>query len=226
MEVIPIGATGATLCSGIGCPELAAPWIDWRLGCEMAAFPRAVMMQRHGLIAEDDPARNQGDPVLIRDMATITADTWARNGLPLPDVIVAGTPCQAFSISGARAGLADARGNLTLKYVEILHDIQDASPARPFLSIWENVPGVLSMADNAFGCLLGGIVGHDDAILSPLGFGWPGVGMVAGPRARAAWRVLDAQHFGVPQRRARVFLVADFGGGSDPAQILFERQGL
>lgn len=79
------------------------------------------------------------------------------------------------------------------------------------------------MPDNAFGCFLAGLVGADDALSCPTGGSWPGVGMVAGPRARAAWRILDAQYFGVAQRRRRVFVVADFGNGADPAEILFER---
>jgi len=226
MMRLPPGATGATFCSGVGTPELAAPWIDWRLACEIAPFPRAVLKQRFGFLCPDDPDRNQGDRVLLSDMADITAETWREHGLPLPDLIVAGTPCQAFSVAGARRGLADARGNLTMKFVEIVHDLQDAAPSRPFLVVWENVPGVLSSHDNAFGCLLGGLVGHDAPIILPDGGSWPGFGMVAGPRARLAWRILDAQHFGVPQRRRRVFVVADFGGRADPAAVLFERAGL
>lgn len=88
-----------------------------------------------------------------------------------------------------------------------------------------NVPGVLSQPDNAFGCFLGELVGADDALSPPRGEGWPSVGMVSGPRARAAWRVLDAQHFGLAQRRERVFVVVDFGDGPDPAAVLFEPKG-
>ena len=91
---------------------------------------------------------------------------------------------------------------------------------------WENVLGVLNTKDNAFGCFLGVLVGSDVAPRPPDGTRWPAAGMVAGPKARLAWRVLDAQYFGVPQRRKRVFLVADFGGGADPAAVLFERKGL
>lgn len=79
------------------------------------------------------------------------------------------------------------------------------------------------MRDNAFGCLLGGIVGARP-IDRPDGLSWPRAGLVAGPRGRAAWRVLDAQFFGLAQRRKRVFLVASLGDGPDPAEILFERE--
>lgn len=91
--------------------------------------------------------------------------------------------------------------------------------------VWENVPGVLSTPDNAFGCFLGGIVGSDDPLPRPPGGKWPGAGMVEGPRGRAAWRILDAQHFGVAQRRRRVFVVFCPGTGRDPAAVLFEPAG-
>ncbi|WP_342028537.1 DNA cytosine methyltransferase [Allgaiera indica] len=159
-------------------------------------------------------------------MSEITAETWTGNGLPLPDILVAGTPCQAFSLVGARKGLDDPRGNLTLKFVLICHAIQDAKHDGRLAAVWENVPGVLTDKTNAFGALLSGVVGGDDPFPAPDDAGWPRAGLVAGPRGRAAWRVLDAQYFGVAQRRERVFLVASLGDGPDPASILFERQGL
>jgi DNA (cytosine-5)-methyltransferase 1 len=217
---------GATLCSGIGAPEMAAPWIDWRLAAEIEPFPRAVLSHRFGYRAEED--HRQGEPLLWRDMSEISPELLRRRGVPLPDLIVAGTPCQAFSLAGLRGGLGDARGNLTLKFVEICHAIDNARPdgGGGLVALWENVPGVLSDKSNAFGCLLGGLVGADDPLDPPPGASWPSAGMVSGPRSRVAWRVLDAQYFGVPQRRRRVFLVADFGGRADPAEILFEPQGV
>jgi DNA (cytosine-5)-methyltransferase 1 len=215
---------GWTMCSGIGAPEVAAPWVDWRLAAEIENFPRAVLQSRFGYKLPAD--HNQGDPLLWADMTEVTPDLARAHGIPLPDVLVAGTPCQAFSVAGLRKGTDDARGNLTLKFVETCHAIVNARHDGRLTVLWENVPGVLSDSGNAFGCFLGGIVGADDALPSPDGGSWPGVGMVSGPRARAAWRVLDAQYFGVAQRRRRVFVAVDFGGAVDPAAVLFERQSL
>lgn len=213
---------GATFCSGIGAPEAAAPWVDWRFASEIEPFPRAVLAERFGYRAPED--QNQGEPLLWGDMQTVTPDLWRDNGIPLPELIVAGTPCQAFSVAGMRRGLDDDRGNLTLKFVEIVHDIVAARHDGQLVVLWENVPGVLSDKSNAFGCFLGAIVGAEQPLT--ISGSWPSAGMVGGPRARAAWIVRDAQYFGVAQRRRRVFVVIDFGNRVDPAQILFERQGL
>lgn len=211
---------GMTMCSGIGAPELAAPWIDWRFASEIEEFPRQVLQKRFGYVAPED--HNQGDPLLWGDMTEINPDLLRQRGIPLPDLIVAGTPCQAFSIAGLRKGTDDERGNLTLKFVEICHDIAAARPDGKLCVVWENVPGVLSDKNNAFGCFLGGLVGAVDALPQPEGGTWPGEGMVEGPRARVAWAVLDAQWFGVAQRRRRVFAVIDFGNCIDPAAVLLE----
>lgn len=211
---------GMTMCSGIGAPEIAAPWIDWRFASEIEPFPRAVLQERFGYRLPDN--HNQGEPLLWGDMTEITPDLLRSRGIPLPDLIVAGTPCQAFSVAGARKGLADARGNLTLAFVEICHAIVAARPDGRLAVLWENVPGVLSDSGNAFGCFLGGLVGAVDALPPPADGSWPGEGMVQGPRARAAWAVLDAQWFGVAQRRKRVFVVVDFGNCVDPAAVLLE----
>lgn len=214
------GMIGMTLCSGVGAPEVAAPWVDWRFASEIAKFPRAVLRHRFGYQPPED--HNQGEPLLWDDMGEVTPELLRSRGIPMPEIVVAGTPCQAFSVAGARKGLEDARGNLTLKFVEILHAIVDARPDGKLAALWENVPGVLSDKGNAFGCLLGGLVGALDAIPAPAGGSWPSEGMVEGPRARAAWAVLDAQWFGVAQRRERVFVVVDFGGAVDPAAVLLE----
>ena len=116
------------------------------------------------------------------------------------DLLVGGTPCQSFSVAGLRKGLDDPRGNLMLTYLAI------ADRYRPRWLVWENVPGVLS-ADGgaAFGTLLGG--------MAELGYGF-------------AYRILDAQHFGVPQRRRRVFVVGHLGDWRRAAAVLFERHSL
>jgi DNA (cytosine-5)-methyltransferase 1 len=114
------------------------------------------------------------------------------------DVLVGGTPCQSFSIAGMRGGLEDDRGNLALTYMRMVDRL------RPRWTVWENVPGVLSSnGGRDFGSIVGA--------LAELGYS-------------CAWRVLDAQNFGVPQRRRRVFLVGcSSGDWRDPSSILFER---
>jgi DNA (cytosine-5)-methyltransferase 1 len=117
------------------------------------------------------------------------------------DVLVGGTPCQSFSVAGLRKGLDDPRGNLALTFIAMVDHY------RPEWVIWENVPGVLSSSGGRdFGSFLGA--------LGQLGYGF-------------AYRVLDAQHFGVPQRRRRVFVVAHSSGDSRrAAQVLFEPESL
>lgn len=211
---------GWTFCSGIGAPEMAAPWVDWRLAAEIEKFPREVLQARFAYKTPE--SHNQGEPLLWGDMTEVDAEMARSRGIPLPDIIVAGTPCQAFSVAGLRKGTEDPRGNLTLAFVEIVHDLVAARPDGKLAVLWENVPGVLSDKGNAFGAFLGGLVGAMDALPQSDGGSWPGEGMVEGPRARAAWAVLDAQWFGVAQRRRRVFVVVDFGGWVDPAAVLLE----
>lgn len=133
-------------------------------------------------------------------------------------VLAGGTPCQGFSISGLRAGLADDRSNVCLHYCRIADELE------PDVLLWENVPGALSMSDNAFGCFIAAVVGYDTPIIHPdtEAFGewwrdgkdgrfpiWPGAGMVVGPKRTACWRILDSQYFGLAQRRRRLFVIAD-----------------
>jgi DNA (cytosine-5)-methyltransferase 1 len=116
------------------------------------------------------------------------------------DVFVGGTPCQSFSVAGLRKGLDDPRGNLMLTYLAI------AKQYRPRWLVWENVPGVLSSADGRdFGSFLGG--------LAICGYGF-------------SYRVLDAQYFGVAQRRKRLFVVGYLGDWRPTAAVLFERASL
>ncbi len=116
------------------------------------------------------------------------------------DLLVGGTPCQSFSIAGLRGGLDDDRGNLALEFLRL------ADRTRARWVVWENVPGVLSSnGGRDFGSILGG--------LGKLGYGW-------------AYRVLDAQFFGVAQRRRRVFVVGHLGDWRRAAAVLFERHSL
>nr|DAL59989.1 MAG TPA_asm: Cytosine specific methyltransferase [Caudoviricetes sp.] len=145
-----------------------------------------------------------------------------------PDILVGGTPCQAFSVAGARAGLSDPRGQLTISYGELADAIDDRRAAAglpPAIIAWENVPGVLSSKDNAFGAFLGLLAG-EDCELQPPGKRWENAGYVRGPKRTIAWRILDAQYFGVAQRRRRVFVVASARTDIDPTKILFESDGV
>ena len=198
-----------SVCSGIEAASVAWNPLGWEAVAfsEIEKFPSAVM------------AHHYPDVPNLGDFTKIDTSTLGR-----VDILCGGTPCQAFSIAGARRSLDDARGNLTLAFVELAHELAAGNGLRNV--VWENVPGVLSTKDNAFGCFLAGLVGADDPLQAPDGHKWPNAGMVAGPRARAAWRVLDAQYFGLAQRRKRVIVIADFGNGADPAAVLFERKSL
>lgn len=236
---------GATCFSGIGAPELGMPQYEWAWHAEVEPFPAAVLAHRFGagrpeVMPSPDAEGLNDDQRRDRRAAIKRLDRieWGTRSINLGDVLASdfleraralgpldimagGPPCQAFSLAGLRGSMGDPRGNLSLRWVQILH------AAKPRNAITENVPGWLSTADNAFGCFLAGLVGADDPLPVPGEQGrWPDEGMVEGPWARAAWRILDAQYFGVAQRRRRVFLVADFGNGADPAEILFERASL
>jgi DNA (cytosine-5)-methyltransferase 1 len=163
----------------------------------------------------------------LGDMTAIARQIRAGR-VPAPDILVGGTPCQSFSIAGGRLGLSDPRGALTLSYVELANAIDQTrqkSHRPPATLVWENVPGVLSDRSNAFGHLLGALAGESRA-LDPPGPKWTHAGCVSGPRRRIAWRVLDAQYFGLAQRRRRVFLVASGRDDFDPAEVLFESDGV
>lgn len=252
----------ASCFSGIGGAEMALPDAEWLWCAEVEDFPRQVLAARF-------PHSTQLGDVLADDFLD-RAKSFGRL-----DVLCGGPPCQAFSVAGLRGGMKDPRGQLSIRFVEIAHEL--ASTVGLGNLLVENVPGWLNHPDNAFGCFLGAIVGGDDALfpcampakgksnagwkwrkarrvwmLRELGDDglpvyvddpaeyeasevqcveldsrhipvWPDVGMVAGSVARAAWRVFDAQYFGLAQRRQRVFVVVDFGTGADPAAVLFER---
>lgn len=141
--------------------------------------------------------------------------------IPVPDLLVGGTPCQAFSLAGWRNGTDDERGQLTLRYIDII-DAIDAKRAENSqnraIFFWENVEGTLTDKTNAFGCFLAGLAGLEE----PVQVGkFKSAGVLHGPNRNIAWRVLDAKYFGVPQQRKRVYVL---GGGIDfhPENILFE----
>lgn len=204
-----------SLCSGIEAASVAWEPLGWQPAwfAEIEPFPCSVLSHHWPHVP------NHGDMTqLVGKILNGSAEA--------PDVLVGGTPCQAFSVAGLRGSLDDERGNLTLVLIRIL-DAIDFIRARngqpPCILIWENVPGVLNTKDNAFGCFLGGLAG-ENLPLEPAGKKWTNAGAVLGPTREIAWRVLDAQFFGVPQRRRRIFAVAS-ARAIRPAEILFERQG-
>ena len=174
-----------SVCSGIEAATVAWHPLGWEpvAFAEIERFPSAVLAHHYPTVP------NLGD---MNEHAT-----WK---IPAIDVLVGGTPCQSFSVAGLRQGLADPRGGLMLRFLEI------AQRHRPRWVVWENVPGVLSSnGGRDFGTLLGG--------LEELGYGW-------------AYRILDAQFFGVAQRRRRVFVVGCAGDQRRAAAVLFESESV
>lgn len=207
MDVKRVGS----VCSGIEAASVA--WeplglkFDWF--SEIADFPSRVLAEKYA----DIP--NLGDmndiPEKIKNGEIIS-----------PDMICGGTPCQAFSLAGWKNGLNDYRGNLTLKFVDIIEEndkVRLANGKNRTIVFWENVEGVLTDKTNAFGCLISSLAGLSDAISVKK---WPNAGVVHGTERNVAWRVLDAKFFGLPQQRKRLYVMA---GGTDffPENILFEK---
>lgn len=141
------------------------------------------------------------------------------------DIITFGSPCQDLSVAGARAGLAGARSGLFREAIRIIEEMRLATNGKyPTWAVWENVPGALSSCNGLdFRAVLRAFT--DSEIPLPRDGRWSGAGMVRGGRCDIAWRVLDAQFWGVAQRRRRIFVVADFGG-KRAAEILFKPEGL
>lgn len=209
--------TFGSVCSGIEAASVAWHGMGWRAAwlAEIEPFPSAVLAHHYPEVPN------------LGDMTTI-ADKVLSGDVVAPDVLVGGTPCQAFSIAGLRQSLDDSRGQLSLEFVRLANAIDSARSIygkQSAIIVWENVPGVLNTKDNAFGCFLAGLAGESSA-LQPSGGKWTNAGCVFGPQRAVAWRVLDAQFFGVPQRRRRVFVVASARDAFDPSQILFEFDGV
>ena len=209
--------TYGSVCSGIEAATQAWHPLGMRGAwfAEIEPFPSAVLAHHY----PDVP--NHGD------MTKLAALVLAGK-IPAPDVLVGGTPRQAFSVAGMREGLTDPRGALTIKYVELADavDYVHAGLRKPAsVIVWENVPGVPSDKGSAFGCVLGALAG-EDCELQPPGKKWQDAGCVYGPKRTIAWRILDAQYFGLAQRRRRVFVVASARDGFDPNEVLFEREGV
>lgn len=206
-----------SVCSGIEAASVAWNALGWKASwfSEIELFPCKVLTYHYPNVT------NVGDmarlPDLIRD-SLVTA----------PDILCGGTPCQAFSVAGLRNSLDDTRGNLSLIFCEVadaIDSIRTANGEQPAIVFWENVPGVLSTKDNAFGCLLARLAGEDEALVAPRER-WSNAGCVFGPKRTVAWRILDAQYFGVAQRRKRVFVIASARERFNPVEVLFEFGGV
>ena len=189
-----------SVCSGIEAATAAWHLLGWECAgvSEIEKFPRAVLEQRLGARPVEWDHRYAAGQNSIPLFGDFTKIKEHHVGSI--DLLVGGTPCQSFSIAGLRGGLDDDRGNLALEYLRL------ADRTRPRWLVWENVPGVLSSnGGRDFGAILGG--------MAELGYGF-------------AYAVLDAQWFGVPQRRRRVFVVGYLGDWRLAAAVLFERESL
>lgn len=206
-----------SVSSGIEAATVAWHELGWVPAwfAEIATFPNDVLAHHYPHVP------NLGDMTKIRDKI-------ATGEVAAPDVLVGGTPCQAFSVAGLRNSLDDDRGQLTLEFVRIANEIDSARLVRgeqPCIAVWENVPGVLNTKDNAFGCFLGALAGSG-CELQPPGKRWGNSGCIYGPERTVAWRVLDAQYFGLAQRRKRVFVIASARAGFDSSEVLLEWEGV
>ena len=220
-----IGSEGGEVNYGSVCSGVESATAAWMpLGWKAAWFSEIEPAACSTLKANYPKVPNLGDMTKYKE--------WPKDGKFAIDLLVGGTPCQSFSVAGLRRGLNDPRGNLCLVYLGILDKY------RPRWCVWENVPGVLSATSldasdplppkislgmgcdgkemeieddiigeevHAFNCFLAG--------LSELGYEW-------------SYRVLDAQYFGVPQRRRRVFVVGHLGDWRCAAAVLFDSESV
>lgn len=188
------------VCAGISASSVAWKPLGWDAAAysEIEPAPRAILEHRQGALPVGWDHRHAAGSNTTPLFGDFT-QIEAHHVGPI-DLLVGGTPCQDFSVAGLRAGLDGDRGNLSLEFLRL------ADRTRPRWVVWENVPGVLSInGGRAFGAILGG--------LGELGYGF-------------GYRVLDAQHFGVPQRRRRVFVVGHLGDHRRAGAVLFERNSM
>lgn len=193
-----------SVCSGIEAASVAWESLGWQAQwySEIEHFPSAVLAHRFPTVP------NLGDMTQIHNTETFNGTTI--------DILVGGTPCQSFSVAGLRKGLDDTRGQLMLTFCEL------AARKRPKWVVWENVPGVLSSNKGEdLASFLGLLTGRE--IHPPVG-GWKNSGVIEGIGSAygVAWTVLDAQYFGVAQRRRRIFAIGYLGDWRPAAAVLFE----
>ena len=204
--------TLGSLFDGIGGWQLAAVHAGVRpvWSSEIEAFPLEVTR------------RHFPDTIQLGDVTKIDG------GKVQPvDIICAGSPCQDLSVAGKRAGLAGERSGLFVRAVDIVRQMRRATDGeKPRFFVWENVPGAFSSNHRRdFQAVLEEI--GQAEVPMPKSGRWADAGLVRTHTCDIAWRVLDAQYWGVPQRRKRIFLVADFAEtGRRAAEILFEPEGV
>ncbi len=199
-----------SVCSGIE----AASYVLEPLGIKSEWFSEIALFPSKFLSIKYPHTPNVGDMNEIP--AKITNEE-----IVAPDFVCGGTPCQAFSLAGWKNGLNDDRGQLTLKYIDILNQcdkIRSSQGKDKTIFFWENVEGVLSDRTNAFGCFIAGLAGLTEPLPARR---WSSGGVIYGKDRNIAWRILDSKYFGVPQQRKRIYVI---GGGTDfhPQNILFE----
>lgn len=199
-----------SVCSGIEAATVAWHPLGWEAAAysEIEAFPRAVLQHHYP------------DTPLHADFTTIKGDEYGSINL-----ICGGTPCQDYSIAGTREGLDGERGQLTLEFSELAYRC-----GSDWL-VWENVPGCLSSNHGRdFGAVIASFAGYvPGTIFAPANGKWQNSGICppAGPgKFGLAWRVLDLQYFGIPQRRNRVVLVGYLGDWRPAAAVLFEPESM
>lgn len=204
--------TLGSLFDGIGGWQIAAvhAGIKPLWSSEIAPFPAAVT------------AKHFPETLQMGDITKLDGTT-----LPPVDIICAGSPCQGLSLAGKRRGLQDERSGLFIKSVEIFRQMRVASDGEyPRFFVWENVPGAFSSnRGEDFQAVLAEI-GQADVPM-PCNGKWAPAGLAKFPKCDIAWRTLDAQFWGVPQRRRRIFLVADFATEKRcAAEVLFVEQSV
>ena len=192
-----------------------------------AGFPLAARMAG---IAPVFASEIEAAPMLVSkrwfpEMASLGDVTKIDGARIAPvDIITFGSPCQDLSCAGRRAGLAGERSGLFMEATRIIKEMRDATNGvRPRFCVWENVPGAFSSnGGEDFRAVVEGIAGiARPGVSVPRSGRWGSAGAVVGNGFSLAWRVLDAKYWGVPQRRRRIFLVADFAGRR-ACEILFD----
>jgi DNA (cytosine-5)-methyltransferase 1 len=209
--------TFGSLCSGVEAASVAWNPLGWKASwfSEIDKFPSAVLNHHY------PETENVGDMLKVPELILTKK-------IEAPDIICGGTPCQSFSVAGLQQSLNDSRGNLTLTFCEVANSadyVRRLQGRKPTIILWENVPGVLKTKDNAFGCFIKELSGAEEEMEQPTK-GWSKSGIIVGPKRTVCWRVLDAQYFGLAQRRKRVFVVASARDDIDIGKILFDFESM